>query len=480
VGAVPAAAQLVSVRTVPISRVHQFDLQPSLGLAMGGLSIAIDDSLLDPFANPAKGARLAGSRFFVSPGFYGLPEGRGSGRSLPLGALVRFDRWFGGAAVALQGASPADQFKLPVPVPCTACAEHGMTLGPDDRSRTNGFTRLMLGREFPELDLALGVSAAFSRFDWIDGLDLLYAGAARIEQRARSADFRLAALKEANRRSYAATFVYNRFSGTHDALFLDTFWDPGAQRLGQRARMEHNLDQARTWGLHLQHTRPVGRHGWRMGAIATTNLLSHPKIPNYVIQSIPRDPGHSQAFALGVGFAKTENGFTRGIDLIYEPIWSRTWADADAPITTAGGVTIPVGGRTVENWFRFHNATVRGGLGREFPFEGGREAVALRFGLGIHRIGYHLLQVSHTDATKRTLDESWVEWTPTWGLSYRFPGGELHYRGSALNPRIALATGDDVTITDPGPAIPAAPAGTVSGMRFRTVTHQLALVLPIR
>ena len=56
---VPAApAQVISIRTVPVSQAHQFDLFPSYTLAMGGVSIALRDSLLDPFTNPATGYRF--------------------------------------------------------------------------------------------------------------------------------------------------------------------------------------------------------------------------------------------------------------------------------------------------------------------------------------------------------------------------------------------------------------------------------------
>ena len=90
--AVPAAAQLISVRTVPIYRSHQFDLYPSLTGAMGGIGIAVDDSLLDPFVNPAKGSRVRGARLFASPSLYSVSERSEVGRTLPLGAVVRTPR----------------------------------------------------------------------------------------------------------------------------------------------------------------------------------------------------------------------------------------------------------------------------------------------------------------------------------------------------------------------------------------------------
>ena len=53
--AVCAPAQLISIKTVPIAQGDQFDIFPSQNAGMGGVSIAVADTLLDPFANPAKG-----------------------------------------------------------------------------------------------------------------------------------------------------------------------------------------------------------------------------------------------------------------------------------------------------------------------------------------------------------------------------------------------------------------------------------------
>ena len=54
-----AAAQFVSLKTVPIATEDQFLIFPSQNLGMAGVSIALDDPLLDPFVNPAKGSRLS-------------------------------------------------------------------------------------------------------------------------------------------------------------------------------------------------------------------------------------------------------------------------------------------------------------------------------------------------------------------------------------------------------------------------------------
>src|ERR671931_689793 len=98
----PAAAQLIPIRTVPFAPGDQFRIFPSNNLGMGGVSVAVPDSLLNPFTNPATAARLAGARFLSAPTVYGLSSGAGGGRTLPLATLGTAAAWFGGPAVAAQ------------------------------------------------------------------------------------------------------------------------------------------------------------------------------------------------------------------------------------------------------------------------------------------------------------------------------------------------------------------------------------------
>jgi hypothetical protein len=120
--------------------------------------------------------------------------------------------------------------------------------------------------------------------------------------------------------------------------------------------------------------------------VATTNLMSHPKIPDYEIQNIPRDPGNSQAFNLGAGLSRSAHGSTFALDAVYEPIWSYTWADAAAPLQTSAGATIPAGGKTIENRFRFSNALIRMGFSQDMPFAQDAKAFGFQLGLAVHRI----------------------------------------------------------------------------------------------
>lgn len=481
-----AIGQQITIRTVPISQSHQFDLFPSRTQAMGGLAIAVDDSLYDPFSNPAKGARFASSRGFSAPGLYRVSAGAGAGRTLPVGALVRSGNWFGGAAVAIQQVdlSQPSIFALQVPDPCITCVNRGVELPAANRSNGNAYGQALLGRVFPASGLAIGASVFWADLNGVDGVDLLYAGSARLKQYGHAMDLRIGALKElAGDRSFSALLLHNRYATTHDVYYIDPFWDPGAQQFAQRPRLEQNLDHTNTWGLHLQYSQPLRNTGWKLGWIATTNIMSHPKIPNYEIQNIPRDPGNSEAFNFGVGISKSVQAATVGLDVVYEPIWSYTWADQAGPVQAANGTTIAAGGKTIENRFRFSNAIVRMGFAQDIAIDQSAKAFGFQLGLSVHRIDYHLAQRDNVQLTSRRLQEDWVEWTPTWGASLRFPAWELRYRGSVTNGtgRPGVFAGDVTAVDAPRLGnILVAPSGPLSLSGVRVMAHQVSISFPFK
>src|SRR2546425_10562270 len=96
--AAPAPAQLIQIRTFPLAQGDQFQIFPSNNLGMGGVSIALPDSLLDPFSNPATAGRHAGARFFSAPTVYGLSHDAGGGRPPPRGTLPTPGAGDGGAS----------------------------------------------------------------------------------------------------------------------------------------------------------------------------------------------------------------------------------------------------------------------------------------------------------------------------------------------------------------------------------------------
>ena len=488
--AAPAAAQLISIRTVPISQEHQFEIYPSSTAPMGGMSIALADPLLDPFSNPATGARLTGGwRFFGAPQAYGVSSSAGGGRTLAIGGLSKSSAWYGGVWLALQEIDLTQRNVNILPdvlLACSSCTtRQTVDLGPAARSRGNSYAFGMAGRELGN-GWSLGSAVSYANLNAIDGVDLLYNGSSRINQSGYSLDLRAGLLKEwEGDRSLETMVIHNRFDTTHDVYYIDGFWDPGLQQFSQRARLEENLDHTNTWGLHFAYEQPLSSPGWRAGAILTVNRMDHPKIPNYAIMNIPRDPGNSSAFNVGFGLSRVLANSTLGIDLIYEPIWSHTWADAAAPIQTVGGQTIPAGGMTIENNFRFSNAIARMGVQQGFELGNAGPFAAVQLGLAVHSIGYTMTQHDLTQLSSRQQTERWVEWKPTWGLSLRFPELEIRYQGSVLhgtgrpgvgNGRILPPTALDAAV---GGNILAAPSGPLTLDEVRVTTHQVSITVPI-
>jgi hypothetical protein len=498
--ATPAAlhAQLIQIKTLPIADGDQWRFFPSANLGLGGLSIALRDSLADPFENPAKGARLSergAGLYFGSPTFYSISKDAGGGRTLPLGGILRRGSTFGGFAVALQEidtARTSGQVFFP-PTVAVVQSDGTQLPPPPTPSRQNRFAFATLGHLFERQGISLGASAQWSGLNDVDGVDLLYAGSRSIEQHGGAVDVRLGGLKEwSDGSAFEGILLHNRFSMTHDVTWVDQVWNPNTRSFDNRARVDNNLDRTNTWGLHLGYSRPVGDSGWRMGAIVTTNLMSHPKLPDYQISqvmTIPWDPGHSAAYNVGVGVAKSQGLTTFGIDAIYEPIRTHTWGEATDSIPTAFE-TIPAGGKTTENHFSFSNAILRTGVGQEFPFDTVHSALRsmrVQFGVALHSVDYTLHQLDHVTQLGRSQHESWVEWTKTWGLGLRFRDLEFRYVGQQTTGAgrpgvVANAPGFvlDATPVAVGQNFISAPSGATTLTGVAVTTHQVSVSIPVR
>jgi hypothetical protein len=468
-------AQLISLKTVPVAAGDQFQLFPSERLAMGGVSIAMDDRLLDPFINPAKGSSIQGSTLYTTPVFYDVGGDNGTGRALPAGVLFSSGRLFGAASLSLQELKSGDGLSGQIPR-----FQTGELLS--DRAANNVYASAMLGGKLPDSRISIAGSIFWAGLNALQGVDLLYAGATRIEQSGHLLDLRFGLLGELEgERTYEILLLYNGLDMTHDVTYAEWLWpenaptDPSLMR-----RVETNLDRTNTWGLHLGYVQPLANDGWRIGGIVTTNYKSHPKIPNYEIQNIPRDPGDSWAFDFGIGVSRSVDPIEFGIDLILEPIWSDTWAEAeDSVVTSSGGVILP-GGRTVENEFVFTNALIRMGFGV------GNEQADFQLGLEVRSIDYRLDQVDVVQETKRKQDESWTEWTPSLGFALKFPEFEVRYIG-----RVTTGTGEPGTawtaaVQERSAAFSrtmsdylVAPSGPLTLQDADVVTHQISVSLPI-
>ncbi len=336
VAATRAAGQVIQIKTLPLADGDQWRIFPSAASALGDVSIALADSLLDPFMNPAKGSRVASGRgaFFSSPTFYSLSDHAGGGRTLPIGGIARWGSSFGGFMLAMQeidSASGASQaFFPPNPVALAAKTAPGVTpivttttIQRPNPSRQNQFAFGSLGHVFERSRISVAGSVLWSGLHDIDGTESMYAGSAGVVQHGNSFDARVGVTKDwsagADRGDRTAELVLlrNSYAMTHDVTWIDQVWDPNQRTFTNAARIDNNLDQTNTWGLHLGYSQPVSDSGLRIGAIATVNLASHPKLPDYQIAQvavIPWDPGHSAAYDLGVGVARVQGPLTFGLD----------------------------------------------------------------------------------------------------------------------------------------------------------------------
>jgi len=476
----PAFSQWVSVKTVPVAAGDQFLLFPSGNLAMGGVSLALPDTLGDPFVNPATGSRIRESLFFGAPTYYRISGRNGSGRTLPLGTLFRSGDWFGGGSVSIQELDGAKRNQWLIrswlwgPAPPQLLSEG---------SARNLYAFGSLGKHFPKAGVSVGVSGSWADLAAVDGVDLLYANSRQIEQSGTLSDLRVGITKEWDGdRTLEVLLLKSRLRMKHDVTYLDLVWTEETPEIGPMPewvnRVEENLDYTDSWGLHLKYRKPLAVQGWTMGWSLTGNWKDHPKIPNYEIQNIPRDPGTTRAYAAGVGISKTEGPLQVAVELSLEPIRSETWADAAGDTVSVTGAIIPQGEKTVENEFRFTNVGVKAGGAWNYRM------ATFKGGIQLRSVSYELDQFDRIMATRRDQTESWMEWTPSLGVTLRLEGAVLHY--SAL---ITTGTGRPGTEWSGNRAVPIfdsladfilAPSGPLTLQDARVTTHQLSVVIPIR
>lgn len=468
---IESSAQVVTPKTLPVLQSGQFDMFPSARAGMGGATIAVDDTLLDPFVNPAKATRIGVSHIFALPFFHSISGARGGGRSLPVGGGGSWGAW---SATGLFTFQQLDR------------AGPARNLSTSDQSAFNQYVAGSVARRLT-LSTSVGLGVQLASLDALDGVDLLYGGSDRIDQSGSLADFRFGLTKELGSDTHLEVMlVHARTDMRHDVSFTRWQWDTVARRSIPEQRTERNEDRTHIWGLHSEYARPVGSGGWRLGWLGTVNRLSHPKIPNYVIQNIPRDPGTTYSFNVGVGIGRSARGTSFAADLIYEPMFADTWADAANDTAVVGGGTISAGAKTVENTFRFNNVKLRIGAGRDIVI--GRERSTIfgyQVGLGLYAINYRLQQANHVQRTFRTQREDWIEWSPTLGLRLRSRDLDLLYNFSLTCGPGACGQRQDRIVATPDIAfaaggIIAAPSGDLFMQSGSLKVHKLTISLPIR
>ena len=109
----------------------------------------------------------------------------------------------------------------------------------------------------------------------------------------------------------------------------------------------------------------------------------------------------------------------------------------------------------------------------------------LSLGLQFRSIDYDLEQFDNVEGTRRRQHESWLEWSPTWGLAIHFPEFQIRYSGHAIigtgRPGVAW-TGDRAVMMEAAAASDfiIAPSGPLTLQDATVFTHQVSVAIPIR
>lgn len=469
-----AKAQLINLKTAPVATGDQFMVQPPVNAGMGGLYIAFDDTLGDALVNPAKTGRLNGVKVYMSPTFYRITNGNGTAKTLSVGGLTSANRWFGGLGVAIQDMD----------------RPHAGSNRLKDQSTNNNYLWLQGGRLLNE-ETSLGGRLFWAGLGASEGVDMLYPRSDRINQDGYMLDIRLGLDgKMDSRGRYEILALFARTDMTHEVIYQNPciiqpgLCSPSALTVpNPPSSVEKNMDKTNTWGLHLGYDRPVGESSWRWGSVLTLNIKTHPKIPNYELMNIPRDPGNTWALNAGMGASNTsENNVTFGADFIIEPVWSNTWVEAQEDIWDEEETELLVekGDKTIENEFAFMNSLVKTGLG----WRG--KHVLLESGILAKTYRYELKQKDYVEDTFRDQEENWTEWTFSLSAGMIFESVELKYTGLLTTgtgrPGTASSWGNAefaMGFASTGGDFIFAPDGELALENARVFTHQVTVTIPL-
>ena len=442
-----APAQIIPVKTIPIAEGDQFTFLPSANRGLANVGIALADSLLDPFVNPATGARVRRSYVYSSPSVYSLTRNGSSGSTLPVGAFVRSASSFGALGYAVQKLEPprneSGNFVAlsSVLLPVTAARPH-----------TNQYAYALIGSHEQGARPALGASVFWSRLSGVEGTELLYPLSQEVRQHVDAVTVRAGMMKRlAPRQTFEAAIVHNRFFAQHDVRYMEFIWNPATRTATQRDFVDHHFARTHLWGLQLQHRRVLRDSTWTLGTSLVANRSNRLTNPAIGLMSVGRDPGESTALNAGIGVARSAGNTTLAADAIYEPIWSRA---VEA-------------GENVD--YRFSNVVLRTGAKHDIV------AVSQDVRLQL-QLGMQLRAINHSR-------RSWNEWLHTWGMTLHALEFDLNYHGrvqSGVN-RPGLENRPSPVVLDR--------ALTTPGFGFsrpavllpvRVTTHQLSISVPIQ
>lgn len=341
-----AIAQGISVKTVPLLSTNQFSLIPSFRDDMGGVSIAVRAGLQDLFINPGNYDPSTRSQWFINPrlshwnfsqetsmryngqshGFYLEQNSAKSGIfTFPLGFLFASKNIYTGAMAGVQ-----------------ALSAHNWQSAHFKASNFpwSWFGGLYLAR----IKMAIGVGVDYVRIRGVDGVYLLYPNAMRLTQKGSARQLRLG-------------LSGTRANEDHWSLSGSGYWF----KILQTERNLVNKDENNGWLIQANYMKKISAP-LTLGVSIVADWRHHPKIPEYPLAGIPRDPGNTQALNFGLGLKWQNESTLFALDLIYEPVDVKTWADAAADFTNWDSTFYRAGKVIMRNDYQFSNRMIRTGV----------------------------------------------------------------------------------------------------------------------
>ncbi len=428
-------AQWISIRTVPVIASNQSEFQPSLSRGMGNLSIAFDDPFGAQFINPAKASLMKGIMLFTSPSQNswrnedGQPVSAGGGssfypgvsiNSIPFGGFFRSDNYFGGIMIAYQGYT-GERSQRNFATRGTASSSTADIKKTDVGNNT--YLYGLFGMSIPNTRLSVAMSGSWGRFGAFDGVNLLYPGALDIKQDGEAWEAKFGAVGELPHGD-RLEFVAGRsiYKATHEVSYSNFSWFWSDPLNTNFLRTEINKDETKEWLMYARYVRPINSF-WNVGASFSVNWKDHPKIPNYSLANIPRDPGISVAYNIGVGTNWSNSKSLWGFEYIYEPITTNTWAEAGEQILQPPNQNLSSNFKTIENFFNFYNHIIRIGHQSQSKWKW----LDYRFGVQFHFYKYKLNQNDNIRRTARMFSTDWLETTASGGFTANLGNIRLMY-----------------------------------------------------
>lgn len=473
----PSFAQLIPIRVVPVAEADQFGFFPAANFGMANVSIALADSLLDPVQNPALGSRLKKARYFGGPTFFAVSNSAGSGQTFPLGGMMRIGRGFVGATLALQEIDPARPRQAGVfPEILSSSFVGTFTPAEPNRSQHNRHAHGTAGYAFGN-GLSLGVSGFWSDLRAMEGSELLFTGSHNVRQRGNRSEVRLGAAKDWGERSLEAVVLQSRQDMAYDVGYAQLFWDPATRRQQVFTFMSSETMDGRTDAAQLRYVAPLRDSTWRVGAVATANVIHESRAPYYEFMGIPRDPSTTRAYSVGLGVTRRRGPLTISADALAEPAWRRATGVADTAVTAVGAET-----NREESFFKFRNSVLRGGIARDFHMSGTSNRLRLQAGAQVRSVNYRLEQHDFLVGTFRERGNRWREWTHAWGADFLFSSFQFGYQLRVLSGmgRLGVPPDDDVVVFSQPDIL--RPIGVTSGVTLypvRVTSHQMFVTVPL-